>query len=160
MATFTWKAGTSADWSVTGDWALTGGTVTAPPGSITKQTDTAAFGGSTSAYTVKIAATDQTYDLATVSVTGLGTATKTSLDISGSLLTNKLAYIGSGNDALVTVDNGGLLDIRNTLFASLSETLTIAGTGSGGHLELGSASNSGLGLFANNVTVDIQRQFG
>lgn len=152
MASFTWKAGTSADWNVTGDWTGTG---TPPPGSATTGTDTATLGQVTSgsAYTVTVSTTDPTYDLATVSVSGQSSKNFTGLDIKGSVLTNRLAYIGGGSDALVTVDNGGVLDIRKTLFASSAETLTIAGTGSGGHLELGTASSSGLGVTSTNVTL-------
>jgi hypothetical protein len=161
MATFTWKAGTSADWNVNKDWSSTSGAGTPAPGSKIAQTDTATLGqAATSAYAVTVSASDQTYDLATLGVSGRSTADTTTLDIKGLVLTNRLAYLGSANDALVTVDNGGLLDVRNTLFASSAETITIAGTGTGGHLEFGSAGGSGLGVDTNKLTYSFNDNSG
>ena len=151
MATFTWAAGTSADWNVAGDWTLTSGKGTAPPGSASTATDVATLPGTNKAYGVTLGKGD-TFDIATLNIAGTSTSHTTSLDITGSLQTNALAYSGHRTDSLINVLAGGLFDIRKTLGATKAETLTVAGTTTGGILELGSADTSGININDADVT--------
>src|SRR3954467_8190445 len=117
MATFTWAAGTSADWNVAGDWTLTRGKGPAPPGSASTATDVATLPGTNKAYGVTLGKGD-TFDIATLNIAGTSTSHTTSLDITGSLQTNALAYSGHRTASLINVLAGGLFDIRNTLGAT------------------------------------------
>ncbi len=79
MATFTWKAGTTGDWSVGADWTLTGGSGTPPPGSVAPfDTDTAVLSGASSAYAVTISA-GETFDVATLDIAGQSAVNTTTL---------------------------------------------------------------------------------
>jgi hypothetical protein len=158
MATFTWRAGTSARWGATTDWTLTGGAGTPPPGSKTTATDIATLGPANQAYTVTIAT--KTYDLETLNIAGKSKVHTTTLNISGSLLTNTLKYGGPRGDAIIAVDNGGLLDIRSSISAKHPETISIAGTGTGGHLEFGSTTSSGLTVNDPSVTFSFSNNTG
>jgi hypothetical protein len=146
-----------------------GGTGTAPPGSASTTTDIATFGNgssSTGTYTVT-ADTGETFDVATINIGDSGSQKAPALSITGSVLTNTLAYStpsGDGTTA-ITLNAGGILDIRTsiTTASTVAETLTIAADnggaiGSGGHLELGSAttngntiSNTGVSASFNNI---------
>ena len=160
MATFTWKAGTSADWATVGDWSGSG---TPPPGGSSTGTDIAAFGNSTTSsgrYTVSVA-TKETFDVATINIGDTGVHQAPALAITGTVLTNTLDYTTStGQSATrITLNAGGILDIRTSLTTknSVAETLTIAtntggAPGSGGHLELGSATNNGNTINNSAVT--------
>jgi glycosyltransferase involved in cell wall biosynthesis len=150
MATFTWEHGTTADWRIADDWSGKRDD-TPPPGSISSATDIANLGADRTAYTVTVG-TGETFDIATLNIAGESNNAPTGLDISGALLTNTVAYGGGGNDAAIAVFSGGVLDIRASIAASDNETLTIAGTGAGGHLEFGSAINSGTGINDARVT--------
>jgi hypothetical protein len=158
MATFTWNSGTSADWNVAADWKATAGAIP-PPGLVSSATDVATLGAAKTAYTVTIG-NGATFDIATLNIAGGSTSDTTSLNISGSLLTNTLAYTDASAASQINVLSDGFLDIRTSITENHAETLTIAGTGKGGHLEFGSATTSGIGIngigvsfsFSNNVS--------
>ena len=140
MTRFIWSAGTTGDWGTTDNWSPTG-----TPGATTPDTDVAVLGatstGPRTTYTVTIDA-GSTFDLARLRLfTGHGVHSLPSLTIGGSLLTDTLAYVGGG-PANITVSAGGLLDIRTNIVdaGSTAQTITIAGTGGGGHLEFGNTS--------------------
>jgi hypothetical protein len=145
MATFTWKAGTSADWSVAGDWTPLGG----PPGTVATNADIATLGIGRAKYSVTIKASE-TFDINTLNIAGT-TGLPTALSIAGSLFTDRLDYTGSNNQASkITVLPGGLLDIRaQTIVSTNVQTLTVDGTGAGagGKLEFGTPSINGVDLF-------------
>jgi glycosyltransferase involved in cell wall biosynthesis len=158
MATFTWEHGTSADWNGTENWSAKNGDV-APPGSISSATDTAMLGADNTAYTVTIGG-GEIFDIATLSITGHSSSATTGLQVTGALFTNAVTYGGAVAGAVIGVAEGGLLDIRTAITASTQQTVTIAGTGAGGHLEFGSATTSGTRIndeditfsFVNNLT--------
>ncbi len=140
MTRFTWSAGTTGDWSTLDNWSPTG-----TPGVGTPATDVAVFGATTTgprtAYTVTLDA-GSTFDLARLRLsTGRGVHSLPSLTVGGSLLTDTLVYTGVGQ-ANITVNSGGLFAIRTNIIAvgGTAETITIAGTGGGGHLEFGNTS--------------------
>jgi hypothetical protein len=92
-------------------------------------------------YTVTLDA-GSTFDLARLRLfTGHGVHSFPSLTVGGNLLTDTLAYAGGG-PADITVSAGGLFDIRTNIYdaGSAAQTITIAGTGGGGHLEFGNTS--------------------
>jgi Hint domain len=142
MATFTWAHGTTADWNVTNDWSAKKGTIP-PPGSTSADIDTATLGSDKTAYAVTVSL-GETFDIAALNISGDSENATTGLTIAGALYTDTVTYGGDGNDAPITVSDGGLLDIRNGIGASNQETITISGAGSGGQLEFGSASTSGI----------------
>jgi hypothetical protein len=146
MATFTWSAGSTGDWNNTSDWTLTGGSGTAPPGSTGAATDIATLDATRSSYTVLINAGEQ-YDINALNIAGQALNNVTSLEISGSLLTDTLSYSGGANESDILLA-GGLLDIRTSLTSTALATMTIAG----GTLELGSATNSGININDTKVT--------
>jgi glycosyltransferase involved in cell wall biosynthesis len=150
MATFTWKHGTNADWRMADEWS---GRMddTPPPGSSSSATDIANLGADKTAYMVTVGR-GETFDIATLNIAGGSTSAPTGLDITGALLTSTVAYGGGGADAAIGVSSFGLLDIRTGITASNNETLTVAGTGTGGHLEFGSATTSGISINDPNVT--------
>ena len=85
------------------------------------------YAGTKKTYGVTLGKGD-TFDIATLNIAGTSTSHTTSLDITGSLQTNALAYSGHRTDSLIkTVLAGGLFDIRNTLGATKAETLTVRG---------------------------------
>ena len=140
MTRFTWSAGTTGDWSTTDNWSPTG-----TPGAGTPATDVAVFGatstGPGTTYTVTLDA-GSTFDLARLRLaTGRGVHSLPSLTVGGSLLTDTLAYAGTG-PANITINAGGLFDIRTSITdaANTAETITIAGTGDGGRLEFDNTS--------------------
>jgi hypothetical protein len=149
MATFRWDAGTTGDWNTAGDWRRTGGKGTPIPGTSSAATDTAKLGRG-AAYAVTIKAGEH-FDIATLDIAGK-TAAATTLSISGALFTNGLNYTGAANAAKIDVNAGGLLDIRNEVTATKAQTLTVTGTGTGGLLEFGSATTSGININSPNVT--------
>jgi hypothetical protein len=140
MTRFIWSAGTTGDWSTTDNWSPTG-----TPGAGTPDTDVAVLGatstGPGTTYTVTLDA-GSTFDLARLRLfTGHGVHSFPSLTVGGNLLTDTLAYAGGG-PADITVSAGGLFGIRTNIYdaGSASQTITIAGTGGGGHLEFGNTS--------------------
>jgi hypothetical protein len=140
MTRFIWSAGTTGDWSTTDNWSPTG-----TPGAGTPDTDVAVLGatstGPGTTYTVTLDA-GSTFDLARLRLfTGHGVHSLPSLTVGGNLLTDTLAYAGGG-PADITVSAGGLFGIRTNIYdaGSASQTITIAGTGGGGHLEFGNTS--------------------
>ena len=147
MATFTWNAGTSGDWTTISDWTPTTG---APPGALTTDQDQAVFNnthtGRPTSYRVSVA-TGETLDLASISLnTSHGRHASPAITISGSLLTDELAY-GGHHATSITINPGGLLDIRNEISNSgaTRQTITIdasnsGAVGSGGLLEFGSTT--------------------
>ena len=156
MATFTWAHGTTADWNVTNDWSAKKGTIP-PPGSTSADIDTATLGSDKTAYAVTVSL-GETFDIAALNISGDSESATTGLTIAGALYTDTVTYGGDGNDAPITVSDGGLLDIRNGISAPDQETVTISGTGSGGQLEFGSASTSGIRINDTGVTLQFQQQ--
>ena len=144
MTTYTWKTGTSTDWSTSDDWTPTG-----VPGSAIPNTDLAILGIGSQAYTVTIAS-GESYNLATLNIAGGTGGHNTNLDISGSVTASTLSYTFTGaqnNAAFVAVENGGVFDIAGTTASAITGTgtqgVTVAtsSTASGGHLELGSTAD-------------------
>jgi hypothetical protein len=150
MATFTWNPGpfdNVADWGQRSFWTGAG---TPPPGADTAGTDTAIFGPGDSNSLAVVAANEQ-FDIATLDIRGAR-----GVVIDGSLQTDIVDYTGGGSGFLTGITGGGLLDIRNGISASGDETITIAG----GHLELGSATTSGVDINDPKVTFDMFGNFG
>ena len=147
MATFTWSAGTSDDWSTLSNWTPTSAT---PPGALAGNQDQAVLNnthtGRPTTYTVLVA-TGEAFDLASVSLrTSHGRHAAPTLSISGSLLTGELAYSGHHATA-ITINAGGLLDIGSEISDRnyTRQTITIGAdngglAGSGGQLEFGSTT--------------------
>jgi hypothetical protein len=146
MATFTWSAGSTGDWNNKSDWTLTGGSGTPPPGSTEAATDIATLDATTSSYIVLINAGEQ-YDINTLNIAGQALNNVTSLEISGSLLTDTLSYSGGANESDILLA-GGLLDIRTSLTSTALAIMTI----DGGTLELGSTTSSGININDTKVT--------
>jgi hypothetical protein len=147
MATFTWTNNSGGTWATAADWTPT---LNAPPGSTSVDTDVAIITKlSSTAYTVTVAATT-TFDINTLDIgTTTGTAGDPSPFIDGTLRTDSLIDTSSSDTpTTITVDPGGVLDIRTTIGDpnAVHETITISGKGVGGLLELGS-----LNVFNANV---------
>ena len=134
MATFTWTTKTGGTWSVPANWSPSG-----PPGS----SDTALIGnlgGSNYNVTVSTSTTIAQLDIGTT--TGGGAP---SLIIGSAQLTmGTLDYTtaSGGNATAITINAGGILDITSSITdtGGVSETITVSGKTTGGHLELGSLS--------------------
>ena len=162
MATFTWKAGTTADWNSSSDW---GGTV---PGTVPANKDVVNFvesgsGGKTT-YTVSIAS-GKSFDVGTLKIGSVtGTHSTPALTITGSLLTDNLAYTTSVQANPITIEPGGVFDARVAITdaSSLAETVTITGTTTTATMEFGSATASGFapGLSNTNVTFSFTNNVG
>ena len=162
MATFTWKAGATADWNSSSDW---GGTV---PGTVPANKDVVNFvesgsGGKTT-YTVSIAS-GKSFDLGTLKIGSVtGTHSTPALTITGSLLTDNLAYTTSVRANPITIEPGGVFDARVAITdaSSLAETVTITGTTTTATMEFGSATASGFapGLSNTNVTFSFTNNVG
>ena len=162
MATFTWKAGTTADWNSSSDW---GGTV---PGTVPANKDVVNFvesgsGGKTT-YTVSIAS-GESFDVGTLKIGSVtGTHSTPALTITGSLLTDNLAYTTSVQANPITIEPGGVFDARVAITdaSSLAETVTITGTTTTATMEFGSATASGFapGLSNTNVTFSFTNNVG
>ncbi len=126
MAVFRWTHIGTGDWSTNSNWTPRLG---APPGAV----DEAIFGSLAEPYTVTVTTT-----VADVSIGIIPTdASGPTFSISGSLTTDDLIY-ASLSPTSMTVEASGLLDVTSALEAiGVPETITIAGTGAGGHLVLG-----------------------
>jgi hypothetical protein len=96
--------------------------------------------------------------LQTLNIAGQSKVHTTTLDISGSLLTNTINYGGPSGGAVIVVDNGGLLDIRSSISAKHRETISVVGTG--GRLEFGTATSSGLAVNDPSVTFSFSGSTG
>jgi Hint domain len=144
MATFTWIASTptNADWITQADWTPTG-----VPGTTPSNADIVTFGNNAGggAYVVRIAAAEN-FDLARVNLNNNVSGNNGStLSISGHLLTNALNYDATSGLDGITINAGGVLDIRTgiTEIGNRNETISVNGlnsggsAGSGGHLEFG-----------------------
>ena len=143
-----WTADSTDPWSTLTDWSPL---PTSAPGTAAANRDIVNFlestTGNKTVYTVTINPTD-TFDIATLNI-GNATAThhQPALSISGRLLTDSLSNTASvANGVTLTINAGGLFDIRSSITnaSGSAETVTIAGTGTGGHLEFGSATRSGI----------------
>jgi Hint domain len=141
VAVFDWTNADGGDWSTRTNWApLTG----APPGT----QDEGIFGSLATSYTVTVTTT--VVDVA-IGIIAPGASGPT-FSISGSLTTQDIFYLGLSPTSM-TVEAGGLLDVTNTLEAiGVTETITIAGAGAGGHLVLGDPLL--IGAAGSNVTFD------
>ena len=164
MATFTWKAGTTADWNSSSDW---GGTV---PGTVPANKDVVNFvqirvrAAKTTTYTVSIAS-GESFDVGTLKIGSVtGTHSTPALTITGSLLTDNLAYTTSVQANPITIEPGGVFDARVAITdaSSLAETVTITGTTTTATMEFGSATASGFvpGLSNTNVTFSFTNNVG
>ena len=141
MAVFRWTHIGTGDWSTNSNWTPRLG---APPGAV----DEAIFGSLAEPYTVTVTTT-----VADVSIGIIPTdASGPTFSISGSLTTDDLIY-ASLSPTSMTVEASGLLDVTSALEAiGVPETITIAGTGAGGHLVLGNPAL--VGAAGSNVTFD------
>ena len=145
MTDFTWTTTGSGDWSSPSNWFSLEQNPVPPPG----PGDIATFGDLASDYTVNVTTN---IDVADILIdTEISAA---SISISGSLTTDDIVYetpaIG-GIATSMTVNAGGSLDIATLLDANSPETITIAGTGGGGRLVLGSPTIGAAGF---NMTFD------
>lgn len=139
MAKVTWAAGTSGDWLTTSDWST---------GALPADTDTAVFGQpggkGKGSYTVTVGAAD----VVTVKAINISADNANReypvLSISGFLTVGSLNYKASVEPTPINVLAGGTLDITKTItdVKGVPETITIAGTGAGGTIILGSPSVS------------------
>ena len=142
MATFTWTTTSNNNWGLGSNWNPSSG---APPGGSTTDTDVAIITNvsSGSGYTVTVA-TSTTFDILQLNIgdtTGLHVP---ALGITGTLKMDNLVYTTAvgRNPTAITINAGGLLDIRSSILDgnSIAETITVSGKSTGGHLELGSLS--------------------
>jgi Hint domain len=141
MSLFEWTSAAGGDWSTRTNWAPLAG---APPG----VQDEGIFGSLATSYTVNVTTT--VADIA-IGIIDPGASGPT-FSISGALTAGDIFYLGL-SPTTMTVDPGGLLDITSSLEAiGVTETITIAGTGAGGHLVLGNAFT--VGVAGSNVTFD------
>ena len=132
----------TGDWSTNSNWTPRLG---APPGAV----DEAIFGSLASSYTVTVTTT--VVDVA-IGIIPTDASAPTFL-ISGALTTSELIYVSLSSPTSMTVEAGGLLDVTSSLEAiGVPETITIAGTGTGGHLVLGNPAL--VGAAGSNVTFD------
>jgi hypothetical protein len=150
MATFTWNPGITGDWEDTQNWSNKK-SATPPPGGSSSDTDVANLLGGKSTYSVTVGG-GEAFDIARLNITGQSQGAITALDISGALLSDTVAFKGSADAADINVLSGGLLNIRTNLTATHKETLTIAGNGSGGHIQLGDDATSGVSINNSRVT--------
>jgi Hint domain len=141
MAVFTWTQTGTGDWSTDSNWSPRIG---APPGPL----DEALFESLASSYTVNVTTTVSDVAIAIINPGESGPT----FSISGSLTTQDIFYLGFSPTSM-TVEPSGLLDITTTLEAvGVTQTITIAGAGAGGHLVLGDAIL--VGAASSNVTFD------
>jgi hypothetical protein len=152
MATFTWNPGVTGNWDEIDNWSSKT-SAPPPPGGTSQGADVANLPGGNSPYTVTIAA-GETFDIAMLHMSGRSQSATTSLAISGTLVADSIVFKGRSNSANVDVLSGGQLDISTDLTAAHRETLTIAGTGLGGHVELGSPTISGASIDDRQITYD------
>ena len=152
MATYNWLTGTPGDWSTAADW---GGTI---PTSSDTAVLAAATTGNKTPYTVTVNS-GETYTVAAADLGFSSVHSGPSLSITGSLTIGSLVYIAGNSGANpITVNAGGTLDITTSITADTAqtaETITIAGTGTGSLLKLGSTTVYNAAetfTFANNAT--------
>jgi hypothetical protein len=142
MGNYTWTNAAGGDWSVAGNWYPS---LFAPPG----LNDTANFNDLANAYTVTVQA-GETIGISalspSISFDATSALTDAALSISGKLTANILYSTDSGGPATsLTIEAGGSLIAPQLLFSSnVLETVTIAGTGAGGYLELGGLTVGGF----------------
>jgi hypothetical protein len=142
VAVFTWAQTGTGDWSTDSNWSPRIG---APPGPL----DEALFESLASSYTVNVTTTVSDVAIAIINPGESGGPT---FSITGSLTTQDIFYLNLFPTSM-TVEAGGLLDITTTLEAvGVTQTITIAGAGAGGHLVLGDAIL--VGAASSNVTFD------
>ncbi len=128
MAEFTWTNATGGDWNVASNWMLINGITPPPPGA----GDEAHFGALTNNYTVDVTGL-QAVDFVLVAASPTSAPT---FVIEGSLAVNSFNY-DTTQAISTTVAAGGSLDVNSTLQSLQGiQTITISGTGAGGHVEL------------------------
>jgi hypothetical protein len=147
MATFSWVHTGEGEWTVGSDWDMG-----VPP----TPTDAASFGVLGSDYTVTVGATDNITVASLTSFYATTATTSSSFSINGSLTVGDTLFnnIGSPGPALptdFTVNPGGFFFAQNFLNSDRAQTITIAGTGAGGRVELGGPS---VGASGSNITFD------
>ncbi len=148
MADFTWTNAAGGDWSDPSNWSLGGGIV--PPRTPERATDTANFGDLASSYTVTVNAGTTVGDSVTggpfISIDATSATKDVVFSISGSLTADFFyGTAASGPATSLTIQGGGALIVPTLLFSTDAfETVTISGTGVGGHLELGDLTVGGL----------------
>jgi len=138
--TYTWTQASSGTWNTAADWSPTSG----PPGSGTPDVDVAVIGNLGVNYTVGVAS--GTVDLKALDI-GTSASTGPALTITTARLnTDTLDYTtASGKGATnITINGGGVFDVRSTIADanSIAETITISGKGGGGQLILGNMSTA------------------
>src|SRR5215469_12364404 len=118
MATYTWNAGTTANWNTAADWSpLPVGN--AVPGTTASNHDVVSLLGNSTGGKVTYTVTVQSggsYDIATLKIgSGAATHATPALQIAGTLLTDTLAYQDSAAAVTVEVNAGGVFDIRSSI---------------------------------------------
>ncbi len=128
------------DWSDASNWFPSSLT---PPGT----NDTANFDDLANAYTVTVTGTVGISVLSpSISIDAVSATNDVALSISGKLTENFIYNTDSGGPATsLTNEAGGSLIAPQLLFSfNVLETVTIAGTGAGGYLELGGLTVGGF----------------
>ncbi len=155
MATFTWTTTSSSNWATGSNWKPSSG---APPGGSTTDTDVAVITNAStgSGYTVTVAAST-TFDILQLNIGDTTGSHVPALAVAGTLKMDNLNYttVSGKGSTTFTINAGGLLDIRSNILDAngIAETITVAGTGTGGHLELGKLSTVNANVtdtFSNN----------
>ncbi len=147
MAVFTWTNAAGGDWSVASNWSPSGGIVPPPPES---SLDTAIFGDLANSYTVTVNAGTTVGGGVTggpfIEIDAISATKDVAFSVSGSLTADFLyGTAASGPATSLTIQAGGALIVPTLLFSTDAfETVTISGTGAGGHLELGDLTVGGL----------------
>ena len=151
MANFTWTNAAGGDWSVASNWSPS---ITAPPGT----GDTAFFGNLTNSYTVTVGAGSTVEAAPPLSKSTLLSRPAPRRFPSAALTADIIYHTDPLDPATsMTVEAGGSLFVPFLLFSvDVPQTLTISGTGAGGHLELGTPNVGGLlsSGFSSLMTLD------
>ena len=142
MANFTWTNAGGGDWSDASNWSPS---IIAPPGA----GDNATFNDLATSYTVTVkAGTTVGGKLGTsISIDATSALKDVAFSISGSLTADIFYGTNASGPAtsFTLIEAGGALIAPTLLFSNDAfETVTISGTGAGGHLELGNLTVGGL----------------
>jgi hypothetical protein len=147
MTTYNWTPGNNGDWLTGTNW---------DPATVPGVADKAAFQPSSGSgsYTVTVGADD----VVGVKAIDLSSAPgqNPTLSVAGSATVGTLSYAAFGAAASVNVDAGGSLAITSKIANDTArpETLSVAGTGVGGTLVLGSTSVNNSTVVFNFVNND------
>jgi hypothetical protein len=150
---FLWvSTAATGDWGVATNWTPTVG----PPSKAGDTANLDSTGGETS-FTVTIG-TGESFSPDTVNLTSQNSSHTVDLEIEagGILQTGTLAlFQGAKNLDHVNINNAGVLNIVSSVSSDVADSINIGATGnSGGLLQLGSATSSGIGVggTSSNIT--------